>query len=250
MKIKSYILISWILLAFPFIQPAEAQNKDDENTNVPFPQYTPSGNEPKVTILDFTNESFFESGVLGKAASTMFISALAESGRFILVDRALLTAKVTERNLSFDKITNDQLLEICKELNIKYIISGSVTEFGIKKTGTTVKTKVTDANTSLGGGISMEMGKGTARVAIDIKFTDVQSRQVSLTASAVGTAISKNSVFGLEMLLPIEGVKTGIEFGSGVSGFDNTLAGRGIRNASRQLVNNIIESKIYNWSSN
>jgi hypothetical protein len=93
----------------------------------------------------------------------------------------------------------------------------------------------------------MEMGKGTARVAIDIKFTDVPTKEVPLTTSTVGIAMSKNSVFGLEMLLPIPGVKTAIEFGQGVQGFDNTLAGRGIRNASRQLINKVIESNLYKW---
>jgi curli biogenesis system outer membrane secretion channel CsgG len=247
MKSKAYIFPVTLLLVFLFAQPAVSQQKDDEGVTIAIPPYTPTGNEPKVTVLDFTNESFFESNVLGKAASTMFMSSLNESKRFILVDRQMLTAKVIEMNFNFDQLTNDQLLEICKDMNIKYIISGSVTEFGIKKTGTTVKTRITDSNYGVGGGLTMEMGKGTARVVIDIKFTDTETKQVPLATSAIGIAVSKNSVFGLEMLLPIEGLKTGLEFGGGVSGFDNTLAGKGIRNASRQIVNYIIDSKIFTW---
>jgi len=246
MKSRAYLFITGLLLVVCSSGPVMAQ-KDDNGPDVVIPEYTPKGNEPRVTVLDFTNESFFESGVLGKAASTMFMSALNESKRFILVDRKMLTAKAIEMNFNFDQLSNDQLLQICKDMNIKYIISGSVTEFGIKKTGTTVKTKITDSNYGVGGGLTMEMGKGTARVAIDIKFTDTDSKEVPLSTSAIGIAVSKNSVFGLEMLLPIEGLKTGIEFGGGVSGFDNTLAGRGIRNASRQIIINTINSKFYPW---
>lgn len=246
MKSGTYLFGIILLSSFLYSQPAAAQ-KDEEGPEILIPAYTPTGNEPRVTVIDFTNESFFESEVLGKAASTMFMSALNESKRFVIVDRKMLSAKAIEMNFNFDQLSNDQLIEVCRDMNIKYIINGSVTEFGIKKTGTTVKTKITDSNYGVGGGLTMEMGKGTARVAIDIKFTDTGSKEVPLSTSAIGTAISKNSVFGLEMLLPIEGLKTGIEFGGGVSGFDNTLSGRGIRNASRQIVNHIIESRLYAW---
>jgi curli biogenesis system outer membrane secretion channel CsgG len=247
MEQKIYSVLLGFLIAFLTFQPALAQEKDDDNAVIPIPEYTPTGNEPKVTVIDFTNESFFESGVLGRAATTMFQSALVESKRFIVIDRTMLAARIDEMKYSYDQITNEELLEVCRGLGIRYIISGSVTEFGIKKTGTTVKTKITDSNYGVGGGLTMEMGKGTARVAIDIKFTDVPTKEVPLTTSTVGIATSKNSVFGLEMLLPIPGVKTGIEFGQGVQGFDNTLAGRGMRNASRQLINNIIQSNLYKW---
>ena len=247
MRQRFFVIVLSFIIPSCLTQPALPQGKGDEDIVIPIPAYTPTGNEPKVTVMDFANESFFESNVLGKAATTMFQSALVESQRFILIDRVMFTSKVNELNLSFDQLTNDLLIAICKELNIKYIINGSVTEFGIKKTGTTVKTKVTESNTKFGGGISMEMGKGTARVAIDIKFTDVQSKQVALTTSTIGIATSKNSIFGLELLLPVQNVGTGLEFGMGVEGFDETLAGKGIRNASRQLINNIIESNLYKW---
>jgi len=244
---KSALTLFFVFLSGSFLidQNISAQDKD-MTPLVEIPAYTSTGDEPKVTVIDFSNESFFESDVLGRAATTMFQSALVESRRFILVDRSLLTTKSNELNLNFDEITTDELILICKHLGVKYIITGSVTEFGIKKTGTTVKTKVTDARTKVGGGISMEMGKGTSRVALDLKFTDVETKQVPFSASTIGVATAKNSIFGLELLLPIH-VGTGVEFGSGTQGFDETLAGRSMRNASRQLINNIIEGKLYNW---
>lgn len=130
------IKIFLFLLILPFnSQIIMSQEKGEEAETVVIPAYTPTGNEPKVTVIDFSNESFFVSDVLGKAATIMFQSALVESGRFILVERSLLNAKIEELNLSSQELTNDELLNICKLLNIKYIISGSVTEFGIKKTG-------------------------------------------------------------------------------------------------------------------
>jgi curli biogenesis system outer membrane secretion channel CsgG len=247
MRQKIYSISLSFLIGFFILQPVLAQENDDDNVIIPIPEYTPTGNEPKVTVIDFTNESFFESDVLGRAATTMFQSALVESKRFILIDRTMLAAKIDEMKYSYDQLTNEELLEVCRGLGVRYIISGSVTEFAIKKTGTTVKTKITDSNYGVGGGLTMEKGKGTARVAIDIKFTDVPSKEVPLSTSTVGIATSKNSIFGLELLLPISGLKTGVEIGQGVEGFDNTLAGRGIRNASRQLINNIIQSNLYKW---
>lgn len=245
LSLKFLIIVSLLSVSFFFSQNLSAQDKDLTPV-VEIPGYTPDGNEPKVTVIDFVNESFFDSPVLGRAATTMFQSALVESKRFVLVDRTLLTTKSNEFNLNFDQITTDELILICKDLGIKYIITGSVTEFGIKATGTTVKTKVTDTKTKIGGGISMEMGKGTSRVAIDIKFTDVETKQVPFTTSTIGIATAKNSIFGLELLLPVK-IGTGIEFGTGTQGFDETLAGRSMRNASRQLINKIIENKLYNW---
>ena len=222
-----------------------SQEKGEESETVVIPAYTPTGNEPKVTVIDFSNESFFVSDVLGKAATIMFQSALVESGRFILVERSLLNAKIEELNLSSQELTNDELLNICKLLNIKYIISGSVTEFGIKKTGTTVRTTVTDKNSKMGGGLSMEMGKGTSRVCIDIKFTDVTSKQVSFSASVTGISTSKNSIFGLELLSPVKKIGTNVAFSGGVEGFDQTLAGKSMRNASRLLILKVIDSNTF-----
>lgn len=252
---KRYLIISHkprltfliLLFSVTFIsnQAIFSQEKGDTPI-VEIPEYTPTGNEPKVTVIDFVNESFFESDALGRVTTTMFQSALVESRRFVLVDRTLLTTKSNELNLNFNELTTDQLINICHDLNIKYIVTGSVTEFGIKATGTTVKTKVTYAQTKVGGGLSMEMGKGTARVAVDIKFTDVETKQVPFSTSTIGTAYSKNSIFGLELLLPVN-IGTALELGTGVEGFDETLAGKSIRNASRQLINNIIDGKLYNW---
>jgi curli biogenesis system outer membrane secretion channel CsgG len=226
---------------------AQKQDKDSELSPViPIPEYTPAGNEPRVTVLEFKNESFFDSPVLGKAVTTMFQSALVESKRFVLVDRSLLTTKMNEYNLNFDQITTDELIKICKDLGVNYIITGAVTEFGIKATGTTVKTKVTDSNTRLGVGLSLQMGKGTSMVALDIKFTDVESKEVPFTGTTTGTATAKNAIFGGELLLPIR-IGTAVEVDFGNKGFDETLAGRSMRNASRQLINEIIEGKLYNW---
>jgi curli biogenesis system outer membrane secretion channel CsgG len=227
------------------IQLISAQEKDLTPV-VPIPPYQATGSEPKVTVIEFTNESFFDSPVLGRAVTTMFQSALVESGRFVLVDRTLLTTKMNEYNLNFDQITTDELIKICKDLEVKYIVTGAVTEFGIKATGTTVKTKVSDSKTKLGVGISMTMGKGTSRVAVDIKFTDVETKEVPFTTSTVGVSTAKNAIFGGELLLPIK-LQTGVDFNFGTQGFDETLAGRSMRNASRQLINNIIDGKLYDW---
>lgn len=254
-KSISGILLLSVLLFISGDLIAQKNNKengkakeDDSGLSpvIPIPEYTPTGNEPKVTVLEFSNESFFDSPVLAKAVTTMFQSALVESKRFVLVDRTLLTTKMNEYNLNFDQITTDELIKVCKDLGVNYIITGSVTEFGIKATGTTVRTKVTDAKTKLGVGLSLEMGKGTSRVALDIRFTDVESKQVPFTGTTIGTATAKNAIFGGELLLPIK-IGTGVEVDFGDKGFDETLAGRSMRNASRQIINTIIDGKLYNW---
>ena len=248
MKNKIFLVVLIILYLSCITQSLFSQKKDDENPPIPIPAYNQNGNEPIVTVLDFANETFFVSDVLGRVATTMYQSALMESKRFNIIDRTMFLSKVNELNLAFDQLTNDEILTICKSLNIQYLISGAVTEFGIKKTGTTVRTTISESNTKIGGGLSMEMGKGTARVAIDIIFTDVRTNNIVFTTSTIGTATSKNSLFGLELLLPIQNLDTGIQVGGGVEGFDETLAGKGIRNAARQLINNIItESNLYKW---
>jgi curli biogenesis system outer membrane secretion channel CsgG len=242
MKHVIILAFSSVLIIF-LCNEIKAQDKDLTPV-VPIPEYKATGNEPKVTVLEFANESFFESPVLGKAITSMFQSALVESQRFILIDRTLLTTKMNEYNLNFDQITTDELIKICKELGVKYIVTGAVTEFGIKSTGTTIKTKVSDTRTKLGVGLSMTMGKGTSRIAVDINFTDVDTKQVPFSTSTIGVASAKNSIFGGELLLPVK-LDTGVDFNFGTQGFDETLAGRGMRNAARQLINNIINGKLY-----
>ncbi len=208
------------------------------------PPYEPTGNEPHVLIIDFENQSFFESERLGYAVSTMFGNSLINSRRFRLVDRQNLENIMNEYKLGMQGLTTHDISTIGQQLGVDYIISGAVTEFGIRRTGTSVGVAAVDADSGIGGGTRMQRGQGTARVVTDIRITKVSTGEIIYATSAVGEASSRNVVFGFEMLMDGYGA-AGLEIGGGVQGFDQTLGGMASRDAAERVLHKLVLDDIF-----
>lgn len=211
------------------------------------PVYTPTGNEPQVAVMDFVNDSFFESDVLGSGVATMFQTALVRSKRFKVIDRENLSSIMEEYKLGMSGITSKDVSTIGQQLGVDYLITGKVTEFGIKKTGTSIGGGAVDLASLSGGGAKIKKEKGTARVVVDIKITDVTTGQIIFMESSIGEAFSENVNFGIALLTGTA-VGAGATIGSGVQGFDETIAGKASRSAAYQMVNKIINENTFNWN--
>lgn len=73
------------LLFLPVLVLANLYGKNEEA--VMFPEYTPTGSEPRVAVLDLDNGTFFENDRIGKAVAAMIETELVQSKRCSVVER-------------------------------------------------------------------------------------------------------------------------------------------------------------------
>jgi curli biogenesis system outer membrane secretion channel CsgG len=170
----------------------------------------------------------------------MFETALVNSNHFIVIDRENLIKIIEEHKLKQAGITSSALSDIVQQSGVEYIITGAVTEFGIKKTGTSYGAGVVDTRSLAGGGAKIKKEKGTARIVIDIKITETKTGNIVYKGAASGEAFSDNVNLGLGILTGSD-IAAGVTVGSGVIGFDETIAGQAARVAAYELVNKIMK---------
>jgi curli biogenesis system outer membrane secretion channel CsgG len=206
--------------------------------------YSPTGEEPRVVVFGFKNASFFESETLGPGVSMMFQTVMVRSRRFRVIDRENLSKILEEHKLSFSDITAEGPCRVGQLLEVDYIVTGKITEFGIKTTGTSVGAGALHGESSLGGGATVKRQKGTARIAIDVKFTDITTGQVIYMGTAIGEASSGNIGVGMG-ILTMTGMAAAATVKGGVQGFDETIAGKAARVAAYRMVKQIIEENVF-----
>jgi len=170
------------------------------------------GLKRKVAIARFTNEtkygqSFFideNNDRIGKQAMDILSSKLAETEKFILLERADL-----------DKITKELNMENYKPLKnmADYLIVGSVTEFGRKDQG-----KV---------GIFSRTKRQIAFAKVHVRLIEVRTGQILYSEEGEGEAFSEaGSVFGV-------GER---------AGYDSAINDKALDAAITNLASNIIEN--------
>lgn len=166
----------------------------------------------KVAIGRFSNETTYGKGLfydkandpMGKQALDILSTKLAESGKFILLERNDMTALLSEAQKNE---SNAQQV-----IGADYLIIGSITEFGRKNTG---QTKVFSSSKTQ-----------TVEAAVSVRLVDVSSGQIIYSEEGKGSAelTTKSSFLG-----------TG-----GKADYDATLSDKAISAAVSQLVENIV----------
>ena len=189
-----------------------------------FPEYTGTGEKPKIAVFDFSNDTPFESAVIGAGVANTLVSALVKSKHYIVLERTMLHKIIKEQSLgmtgAMDAATAS---EVGKLLGVDYMIAGSITEFGIKTTRTGIGFgKEVDA--------SVSVSKGTARVVLDIRIIDPNTAAIVASETGVGTHFSTNLGLAFEEISLL----------AGIVGFDQTLIGKATRKAVFDIVNRFI----------
>ena len=210
------------------------------------PQYQPTGSEPSVAVLEFENVSLFESETLGPGVATMFQTALVRSRRFRVVERTQLQSVLDELSLPLAGIVAAGTDRLGQQLPVEYLIAGRVTEFGMKYTGDSFTGGVIDARVLAGGGARLTSSRGTARIAIDVKITDVRTGQIVYMTTATGEAYSESVGAGM-LLLTATGVGAAAIVDSGVEGFDQTVAGKAARAAAELSLDQMVAEDVFRW---
>jgi len=97
-----------------------------------------SSDKPRIAVIEFQNGA----GVPKLAAERkiamqdVFVSELVKSGKFRVVEREQLNATISRNNLKLsDAPDKPEFVRIGKLLGVNYLLTGSVTEYGVTDKG-------------------------------------------------------------------------------------------------------------------
>jgi curli biogenesis system outer membrane secretion channel CsgG len=165
-----------------------------------------------IAVIDLRNQSEFDDPRIGRGVSNMLITALVNSGRFIVVERneQALSKIFDEQKLGMTGAVTPQTAAVVgKMLGARAVVVGEVSEFGIRKT-----------SAFLGAGGTKTI---TTRVVIDARLVDSETAGILAGDTGIGTSSTRTT-----------GMALTFEFGT--AGFDETTIGIATRKAVNQVV--------------
>ena len=228
---KKSLLVSLIVIVMLSLlggESAEARRKKKEEKEETKKAEVYTGPKKRIGVTDFENKvgSVWwndRSWKIGEGMAEMLITALVESGRFIVVERKELDDVIREQDLGTGgRISPETAAKVGKILGAQILIRGAVTEFEESKSGK-------------GGGIGYKgivVGGSKVRgyVATEIRLVDSTTGQVLDSHRSTGE--SKKG--GLSI-----GVRSGDVSFEG-SGFKKTAMGEAVNKAIRDMVDYIM----------
>jgi len=179
------------------------------------------GGKKIVCVLDLEDKSNHSHSWqnVGTGVAEMLVTALSDTKKYTLIERSKLDAVLEEQKLGASgAVTAQTAAKIGRLLGAQYIVTGAITEFGIKdsKIGVGGLQKVLP----FGGGA--KMSKTKARVVIDVRAIDTTSAQI--TAAAKGEGSKSSAEFSGDL-----SIAPSFDFGK--EGFDETILGKAAREA-------------------
>lgn len=162
----------------------------------------------RVAVIDFENKTKYGARRLSDAAAEILISELSRSGNYLIVERNRLDEVLKELEFQLSDLSEGaNSAQVGKILNVEYLITGVISNFGVKTEGRDMliaKKKIQ-----------------TATAEVDLKLIDVETAQIVYSAYGRGEAQkSISTAFGV----------------GGTGGYDETLAGDSLRAAIAEAV--------------
>jgi curli biogenesis system outer membrane secretion channel CsgG len=167
------------------------------------------GPKKRVAIVDFENKTAYGQEKLGRAASDILTTELVKAKRFIVVEREALDKLLAEQKLGFSGVLDETTAaKTGRILGAQAIVTGSISEFGEakKESKHLFKKKVS-----------------LVECAADVRVVDTTTGEIVYADSGVGQVEVESK-----------------HFLSGRAGYDETLAGKCLRAALTQVINNVI----------
>jgi curli biogenesis system outer membrane secretion channel CsgG len=224
MKMKQGIVAGLVVLACGGATPAwalwgKAETKTEGgNSDIGKKLGDYKGLKHAIGCKDFDNQSGWHGRwEIGRNLSIMLESALADSGRFVIVEREKLGDVLLEQNLAASgRMAKSKVAKTGLIRPARYIGTGAVTE-------------VEDAQSGGGGGISFKGirlggGKSEAQVTVIVKLVDTTTSEIVVKERIVGKAGRLNLKIGLD----IAGVSTDL------GGFKKTPLGQAAQDCINQ----------------
>jgi len=174
----------------------------------------------RIAVINFEDRAGYGHNI-GAGVSDMLVTALVESDNYLVIERSELDELLKEQGLGMTgAVTPQSAAQVGKLLGIEIMVTGSVTEFGEKKS---------EIGGGLGsiGGFNVDVSTKTARVGVDMRMINVNTGEIVAAKSAVG----EDATTGLDNV----GVGD-IDFHNSDT-WDNTQLGI----ASREAINQCVE---------
>jgi curli biogenesis system outer membrane secretion channel CsgG len=154
--------------------------KDEEGTPRTLPAYNYSGKKIPIVVMDFDTRVPGHGYRVGQGASDMLITALVKTKKYRVYERNKLKSIMKEQKLQMSgAVDMSTAVQIGKLVGAKYIITGAVTEFGIKQSG------------AHGGGY-FSVGKKAYRATVDVRAVSVQTGEIVFADTGSGILKSKS----------------------------------------------------------
>ncbi|PKM97645.1 MAG: hypothetical protein CVU79_07355 [Elusimicrobia bacterium HGW-Elusimicrobia-3] len=185
-----------------------------------------------ICVMELQDKSSHSHGWrnVGTGVADMLVTALAGTKKYTLIEREKLDKVLDEQRLGASgAVTAQTAARIGRLLGANYIITGAITEFGVKdsKIGVGGLEKVLP----FGGGA--KVAKNTARAAIDVRAIDTTSAQIVAAAKGEGSKSSAEFSGNLS-------IAPSFDFGK--DGFDETIIGKAARKAVEDVVKEITKA--------
>ena len=239
MTYKLGLLLFSLCTPLLLINPAQAAGNDDQESEEPLsyliePVRQISGPKRTVTVGGFQSTGAFAARYgdwdIGGGLAAMLTSALVDSERFIVVERAALSDILAEQELSAAGLSNGSNTgaQIGQMVGVQFLIYGAVTEFDnrVKSGGFSI-------------GLSKNLWKGGAGskktegiVAFDFRMVNTSTGEI-IESHSVSKKITAK---GFDISVGYEGISVGDE------NFSRTPLGQASREAITEAVHLIAES--------
>lgn len=218
-------IVSLILLFLTglILTPSDSSAKEKEY----------KGPKKRIAVLEFEDKSGNQhSGWhdVGRGMSDSLVTALVKTNRFIVIEREQIDKIMAEQSFGMSGAVNpDTAAKIGRIIGVGVIVTGGVTEFGVKES----KMGVGGLGRVLpfGGGGAIQTN--TARVVLDVRFVDTSTGQILMAETALGEESSRGVDVDLSMA-------PSVEFGK--QGFDETVIGKAVRESVEEVVEKITEA--------
>lgn len=192
------------------------------------------GVKKRIAVSGFENKSGWRGEAnLGDGMAEMLVTALHNTGRFIVVEREALDDILGEQQLQEEgRLYQPTGPKRSRLIGAQVLIRGAVTEFESSKA-------------AAGGGIVIEgiglgVGGKVAHVAIDVRMYDTSTGEILQSHRAVGEAKTTG--------LAVGGISGDVAFGGG--GFSKTPLGQATRKAINSAVDFVVmEMEHIPWQS-
>ena len=165
---RAWILCLISVLALVAVSPAWAADK------------------PRIAVLEFKNKAdnqyWWNGGA--EAMQDVFVTELVKSGKFRVMDREALSAVMREKNLALSgDIDPATAVRAGKLMGVKYLLTGSVTEYGLDSAG--------GSGRSIGGLPSFSVKKKTFTAAANARLIDAETGEIVWADEARGEESSR-----------------------------------------------------------
>ncbi|MFN0118361.1 MAG: CsgG/HfaB family protein [Elusimicrobiota bacterium] len=171
-----------------------------------------TGPKRRIGVVAFDNKAPYGQQRIGDTATDILITELTKSGKFIVVERSKLDKIMEEQKFGQSgAVDPGTAAQIGKILGLNAIVTGSVSQFGLKKEGKDF--------------IISQSKQQIVECTVDVRVVDVETGQVLLADSGKGVVRKATGKF----------------LGMGnQSKYDETLEGEALRASIVQFVTNIV----------